>query len=84
MKNAYHLAQTQKKKDRGETSTRRERDDFWKNLWHMNVAPVVKFFLWKAANDILPTRSNFYSQKVTDSPHCKICMKDVGIVMHAI
>lgn len=84
VKSVYQLAQTMKKRYREETSRSRERDDILKNLWCLNVAPIVKFFLWKASNDILPIRSNLYSRKVIDSSQCMICMKEVETMMHVI
>lgn len=50
----------------------------------MGVVPgVVKMFIWKAGNNILPTRSNLYRKKIVDNHLCPICERHEESVMHA-
>jgi len=41
-------------------------------------------FLWKACNNILPTKDNLFKRKVVDHTTCPICERDEEIVLHAL
>ncbi|XP_042950375.1 uncharacterized protein LOC122282493 [Carya illinoinensis] len=43
-----------------------------------------KLFLWKACNDILPTKLNLFRKKVVEDLDCPICLHQVKIIEHAL
>ncbi|CAL1389644.1 unnamed protein product [Linum trigynum] len=46
---------------------------FWKKLWSMKVPPKVRHFLWKFANDILPTGDRVSRKSDRWSEKCPFC-----------
>ncbi|XP_041016197.1 uncharacterized protein LOC121258719 [Juglans microcarpa x Juglans regia] len=59
-------------------------DKRWRNIWDLEVPGVVKLFLWKAANNLLPTKKNLFKRKVVQDPSCPICFAEEESVMHAL
>lgn len=49
----------------------------WKQIFGLKVPEIVKCFIWKAGNDILPTRKNCFKREIIDSPLCPICEREV-------
>ena len=62
----------------GRTST------FWGQLWKLHISNTEKHFLWRACNEILPTRVNLYSRRVNISPTCPICEKKEETTFHIL
>ncbi|XP_042972682.1 uncharacterized protein LOC122304475 [Carya illinoinensis] len=56
VRSAYHVDMDRKRKREGEPSEVVSNGAEWKSIWEMNVPGVVKQFIWKATNNILPTR----------------------------
>ncbi|KAL5817649.1 hypothetical protein ACOSQ3_026027 [Xanthoceras sorbifolium] len=45
----------------------------WKYLWSLPIPSKIRIFVWKACNDILPTRKLLCSRKVIVSWLCPLC-----------
>jgi hypothetical protein len=45
-------------------------DRLWNHIWNIQGTCVVKMFLWKACNDILPTKQNLAKKGVVTKPYC--------------
>lgn len=45
---------------------------------------VVKMFLWKTCNDLLPTKVNLLRRGVVPVALCPICMRDVDTAEHIL
>jgi ribonuclease HI len=45
---------------------------------------VKFFFLWRACNDILPTKENLWKKKIIKDPTCLICGREVESVFHIL
>lgn len=45
---------------------------------------VVKVFLWKVGNDLLPTKKNMFQRKIVEDPSYPIYQEEVESVMHAL
>ncbi len=43
-------------RNRGQSSNGGKDGDVWGYLWNLQIPNSVKLFLWRACNDILPTR----------------------------
>lgn len=45
----------------------------WKLIWNSVIQPKIKFFLWSACNNALPTLDNLHRRKIVPTPMCPIC-----------
>ncbi|XP_035546799.1 uncharacterized protein LOC118348717 [Juglans regia] len=45
---------------------------------------MVKLFIWKAANELLPTKKNLFLRKVVKDPFCPMCFKEEESVIHSL
>jgi hypothetical protein len=61
---AYHMAKESVLADEGECSTVGNKERMWKALWKLNCPRVVHLFLWKACNNILPTKANLSKREL--------------------
>lgn len=39
----------------------------------MKISSPVKHFIWRAANELLPTQMNLFCHKISDKKLCPIC-----------
>ncbi|KAH9715816.1 putative reverse transcriptase/RNA-dependent DNA polymerase [Citrus sinensis] len=65
-------------------STSEDCSCYWKAIWRLELPEKTKIFLWRAAQNMLPTVENLWKKKVTASPLCQICRRSVEIVSHAL
>ncbi|KAF5475754.1 hypothetical protein F2P56_007529 [Juglans regia] len=84
VRSAYHLGMERKRRTRGEVSKVEKSVAVWKQMWRLEVPAVVKIFLWKALNNILPTNSNLFKKKIGDCPLCTICGSSEESVLHIL
>jgi hypothetical protein len=63
-RSAYYLRMEMMDRNRGQSSNRGKDGDAWGYLWNLQIPNSVKLFLWRACNDILPTRKNLMKRKV--------------------
>ncbi|KAF5454718.1 hypothetical protein F2P56_024364 [Juglans regia] len=59
-------------------------DDRWRNIWDLEVPSVTKLLLWKAENDLLPTKKNLFKRKVVEDKSCPICKAEEETPMHVL
>ncbi|XP_026439718.1 uncharacterized protein LOC113338531 [Papaver somniferum] len=45
----------------------------WEAIWNMEVAPVIRIFIWKCAHGILPTNAKTASILYYINPTCIVC-----------
>ena len=57
---------------------------FWNMIWRLKVSRVVQHFLWKACNNILPTKENLYKRRITIDYLCPLCRNATETVGHII
>ncbi|KAF5468558.1 hypothetical protein F2P56_012701 [Juglans regia] len=84
VRSAYHLGMDRKRRLQGDVSKAKKSDAVWKQLWGLEVPVVVKMFIWKALNNILPTKSNLFKKKIGDCPLCAICGLSEELVIHIL
>lgn len=84
VKTAYHAKIAKLKRKNEESSHGSEGDKYWKILWKLNVPGFVKYFLWKACYDILPTKRNLCKKYVLQNLACPICNKEDEIALTAL
>jgi hypothetical protein len=69
----------------GESSGAKEEEEFWQELWKMELPAVVKIFLlWKVGNDLLPTKVNLFKKHAIPEPVCPICLQEREDVYHSL
>ena len=57
---------------------------FWKGLWQLWVPNKIKFFVWRACNDALPTMENLHRRHITPSDRCELCKEHSEDAVHAL
>jgi hypothetical protein len=75
MENIANLQGSMSKPDEGRN---------WKEIWKLKVPNVVKHFLWKALNNLLPTRTNLAKKGVIQDTICPICENKDETVEHIL
>ena len=45
----------------------------WATLWKLQVPPKVKAFLWRACQNILPTRAKLAQKRIEVPTECVMC-----------
>jgi hypothetical protein len=45
----------------------------WRTIWKIKGPRVVHLFLWKACQNLLPTKANLYRRHINSNPLCPIC-----------
>lgn len=73
VRSAYHMAINKITESKGSSSNPDVVNKLWKTVWNLRVPPVTKVFLWKACNNILPTKLDLYKKGITEDPLCPIC-----------
>ncbi|KAL6175961.1 hypothetical protein ACLB2K_052599 [Fragaria x ananassa] len=81
IKTAYHLAR-RRVLDYG--SVPNPSSLLWNNIWKDKVPSKVKVCAWKAASNILPTRSRLSEWGVDIDTQCPICEEEVESPIHAL
>ena len=57
---------------------------FWNSLWKLNVPNKVKFFLWRACINSIPTILNLHKRRIVSSSICSLCREGKESVLHAL
>ncbi|XP_042962692.1 uncharacterized protein LOC122296963 [Carya illinoinensis] len=84
VKSAYYLQLELWGRNQGESSVEEKRDDRWNRIWDLKVPGVTKLFIWRAANNLLPTKENLYKRKVIEEKRCPLCDAEEETIMHAL
>lgn len=66
----------------GDTSRREAEMMFWNAIWKLDVPIIIKYFIWRACTDILPTMSKLVSRKVTEFEIFPICQSTEESSIH--
>jgi hypothetical protein len=56
----------------------------WQTLWKLNCPRVTHLFLWKACNNILPTKANLARRSVTLDDKCPIYKLEKETIDHSL
>jgi hypothetical protein len=73
VQSAYHFEKGMVESCKGCSSNMEASSLIWKKVWNVKCLRVVKSFLWKACNNILPTKGKLHKIGVTQEPMCPIC-----------
>jgi hypothetical protein len=81
---AYHLAKESEEADDGCCSFTDHTRGLWKLVWGLKVSRVVQHFLWRACNDILPTKEKLHRRGITADALCPICGLEPETIIHIL
>lgn len=84
VKSAYHLASELSRKKSGECSSFSGSHVFWKKIWAIDVPNASKIFLWRACQNLLPTKQNLLRKGVGVDDLCPCYMLEVESVIHVL
>ncbi|KAF5481399.1 hypothetical protein F2P56_002053 [Juglans regia] len=84
IKSSYFLDYVLTKQSRGESSNAEATDVVWRKMWKLHVPGKIKQFLWKALNDILPTRQMLRKKHIVDEDWCPMCKRVEESVIHVL
>lgn len=56
----------------------------WKLIWNSVLQPKIKFFLWSACQNALPTLDNLYRRKIAPKSICPICKLEPETIEHTL
>jgi hypothetical protein len=84
VRSAYHLAKSYGEAEVGSCSNGDKEKVFWNMIWRIPVSRVVQHFLWKACNNILPTKENLYKKRITEDSLCPVCKSEIETVGHIL
>lgn len=84
-KSAYHMGKNLIVQSSVECSRASTISKLWTTMWALNVPSVVKVFLWKACNNLLPTKENLFKKKKMTSVLLRpICAVDAETICHIL
>jgi hypothetical protein len=83
VRSAYHLGMERRKRLQPGSSGKKEIDEMWKICWRLHVPNAVKMHLWRACQNLLPTKANLFRRGVCDNNLCPIYMRMEEAVGHA-
>ncbi|KAJ0007435.1 hypothetical protein Pint_29767 [Pistacia integerrima] len=85
VRSAYHLQVESQLSSRGQSSSATNENKKWKKLWKLPITNAEKLFLWKACQDILPTKCNLVKKRVIEDHFCPFyCSEEEEDVLHAL
>jgi hypothetical protein len=84
VRSAYHLAMEKMEEGEASCSDNKKSRNLWKKIWNLKGSRVVKFFMWKACNDILPTKEKLHRRKVVPDPLCPLCLTVPETLSHVL
>jgi len=73
VKSAYHIALDLLRRKNGECSSSSGSSEFWKKIWAVKAPNALKKFLWRACQNVLPTKQNLLRKGVVDNDLCPCC-----------
>lgn len=71
-------------RSRGGPSHRINGPDIWRVIWNLRVPNTVKHVLWRAYNNLLPTKDNLLQRRVVADNKCPCCEKEDESIFHAL
>ncbi|KAJ0008133.1 hypothetical protein Pint_29753 [Pistacia integerrima] len=84
VRSAYHLQVESQLSSRGQSSYAANENKKWKKLSKLPITNAEKLFLWKACQDILPTKCNLVKKMVIEDPFCPFSCSEEEDVLHAL
>jgi hypothetical protein len=84
VRSAYYIEKDRQEVTRGECSNNGNDQKLWKLIWGMKVPNPVKVFIWRACQNILPTKDNLQRKGISLDPLCLFCKKELETAKHIL
>ncbi|XP_059445374.1 uncharacterized protein LOC132177155 [Corylus avellana] len=84
VRSAYHLWKENICQSSAEGSKKNEDSKIWRKVWKLGIPNAWKLCFWRACHDLLPTRANLVSRRVTEDPRCPICGLEEETTLHIL
>jgi hypothetical protein len=84
VRSAYHLGLDLLRSKKGECSSSSNRSEFWKKLWAIKAPNSSKIFLWRACQNLLPSKQNLLRKGVVENDLCPCCNIEEESIIHAL
>jgi ribonuclease HI len=81
---AYHMAKENEANLQAGCSNRSEEGNIWKGIWSSKIPNAVKTFMWRACQNLLPTRENLAKRNIIKDPSCTICGLEIESTEHIL
>ena len=73
VKSAYQLLSSEIRATLPSSSETENCKHFWNGIWKLQVPNKVKYFVWRASRESLPTKLNLFSRHVLPDQFCNLC-----------
>lgn len=83
-KSAYHLELDCRTRNQSTCSTDPDQSEIWEVIWNLKIPRAAQIFLWRACNEILPTREKLFSRTLVEDPLCPTCGVETELSAHII
>jgi hypothetical protein len=84
VKSAYHLEKEKRVLQHGEGSDRSGYSKIWKSIWRLTVPNSVKVFMWRACNNLIPTKGSLQKRGIVKDSFCIFCNQEREDVKHVL
>jgi hypothetical protein len=84
VRSVYHLGKELQNQEGGQCSQGHKGHEVWKAIWSLEVPNSMKLFMWKACNDLLPTKANLFHRRVVEAKSCPCCTIEDETTLHAL
>jgi hypothetical protein len=71
--------------NKGESSCSRQNEELRRTICQLRVPNAMKMFLWRACNNLLPTKENLFQRMIVSADMlCPICSWETKSVLHIL
>jgi hypothetical protein len=84
VQSAYHLEVQRRGKSQCSGSSIPDDHTSWASIWKLQVPRAVRLYLWRACNNILPTKDKLLRCKIVDEPNCPMCGASTESSRHSL
>ncbi|XP_072084749.1 uncharacterized protein [Arachis hypogaea] len=67
-----------------ESSSSRNLEELWKEIWNVQTPQKIKSFIWRAAHNIVPVNERLFKRRMVNSPMCQICFMEPETIEHTL
>lgn len=84
LRSAYHLELARRARPQASCSASASTNPIWKLIWQLKILRTTQIFIWRACNEILPTKEKLCKRRIVDDPHCPLCGQAMESSGHAL
>ena len=84
VKSGYNLLSKEKEQSDPHTNTSAPSHKLWKIIWSLSVPLKVRNFMWRAAKNAIPVKTNLVKRQVLQEEICDQCKSHSEDVLHAL